>query len=253
VFSFPRLILFSLAVFGDVVRVLPKNKRQAWNFWFGNYDPLENLFSRKSFTNSVSRLLETERIEKTVEKGRVKIKVTSKGLKFLSLSLDLAKFQRRTWDKKWRMVIFDVEEKYRNQRNYLRRQLENLGFGMLQESVWISPFPIENELNELFVTWRLKGSLIASRSEILVGDQRHLAEEVWSLSRVKFRYLRLKNWWGSLGKISKNKLNAFKFQELFFQAMWLDPFLPTELLPDDWPFESTKKIYLKETLKELGR
>lgn len=251
--SLPRAILFSLAVFGDVVRILPQNKKQAWNFWFGDYRPMDRFFNRQSFTNTVSRLLVTQQIEKQVKNGRVKIKITPKGLKRLSLELDLEKFSRKKWDKKWRVVIFDVAEKRRKKRDYLREKLKSLGFGMLQESVWISPFPIENELIELFQTLNFKGEILVSRSEILVGDQKMIARNVWRLASINEEYKKLVVWWQRLPQERKNKAAASVFQRRYFGILWTDPFLPRELLPADWPADEVEKLYLKKVAKVLNR
>lgn len=54
------------------------------------------------------------------------------------------------WDRKWRVVIFDVWEKRKFERNRLRGMLEHVGFIKLQASVWVYPYPCE----ELFVYLR---------------------------------------------------------------------------------------------------
>ena len=54
------------------------------------------------------------------------------------------------WDKKWRLVMFDIPEKKKNSREVLREKLKELGFYMLQKSCFINPYPCENEIN--FIT-----------------------------------------------------------------------------------------------------
>jgi phenylacetic acid degradation operon negative regulatory protein len=49
----------------------------------------------------------------------------------------------RTWDGKWRMVLLDLPEDRKNEREALRYLLKKAGFSMLKNSVWISPFPFE--------------------------------------------------------------------------------------------------------------
>lgn len=53
------------------------------------------------------------------------------------------------WDKKWRVVIFDIPEKFKKARYALWSQLRNLGFYPLQRSVWVHPFPCEHEIKFL--------------------------------------------------------------------------------------------------------
>lgn len=45
------------------------------------------------------------------------------------------------WDKKWRLVFFDIPESRRTARNALSLKLNRLGFRKLQKSAWIHPFP----------------------------------------------------------------------------------------------------------------
>lgn len=47
---------------------------------------------------------------------------------------------KNKWDKKWRIIIFDIPEKQRRKRDGFRRDIQNLGFKKLQNSIWISPF-----------------------------------------------------------------------------------------------------------------
>lgn len=56
------------------------------------------------------------------------------------------------WDKKWRIVIFDIPERSRLSRERLRFFLKDLGFKMLQNSNWICPYgdfdEIQNYIKE---------------------------------------------------------------------------------------------------------
>ena len=48
------------------------------------------------------------------------------------------------------MVMFDVPEKYRKSRNLLKRILINLGYKLLQQSVWVSPYDVSEKTEQLF-------------------------------------------------------------------------------------------------------
>lgn len=52
---------------------------------------------------------------------------------------------RRRWDGRWRLVLFDVPEVRSSTRNKLRRYLQRRSFGYLQNSVWITPDPVQDE------------------------------------------------------------------------------------------------------------
>lgn len=48
------------------------------------------------------------------------------------------------WDGYWRMVMLDLPESRKSERNSLRYILKKAGFVMLKNSVWVSPFPLEH-------------------------------------------------------------------------------------------------------------
>jgi DNA-binding transcriptional regulator PaaX len=47
------------------------------------------------------------------------------------------------WDGKWRIVLLDLPEARKAEREALRYLLKKAGFIMLKNSAWISPFPFE--------------------------------------------------------------------------------------------------------------
>jgi len=51
------------------------------------------------------------------------------------------------WDKKWRIVCFDVSEKRKRSREKLRLLLRQVGFVRLQNSVWVFPYDVEEVIN----------------------------------------------------------------------------------------------------------
>ena len=51
------------------------------------------------------------------------------------------------WDKKWRIVLFDIPETRKKIRDALRQKLKNIGFLEFQKSVFIYPFPCRDEIN----------------------------------------------------------------------------------------------------------
>ncbi|MBP6962125.1 hypothetical protein KBB49_01165 [Candidatus Saccharibacteria bacterium] len=44
------------------------------------------------------------------------------------------------WDNRWRIVMFDIPETKREGRVMFTRRLQDLGFQLLQQSVWIHPY-----------------------------------------------------------------------------------------------------------------
>ncbi len=102
--------------------------------------------------------------------GGFRIELTEKGKK---LAEDLARREEvkpkrpRRWDRKWRVITFDVWERRRGVRDTLRRALEEFGFVKIQHSVWTYPFPCEKLLIFLRAHLKLgKGILYIVADEI---------------------------------------------------------------------------------------
>ncbi len=95
--------------------------------------------------STLSRLKDQGLIEFQKRKGKTFIRLTDKGeKKLLKYQLQEAFIPKpKKWDKKWRIVIFDIREDKRWIRDFLRKELVNLGFIKLQDSVWVHPYDCE--------------------------------------------------------------------------------------------------------------
>jgi len=66
------------------------------------------------------------------------------------LQIDNLKIAKpKKWDKKWRVVIFDIAQLKKLHREAFRGKLKELGFYPLQKSVWIHPFDCRDEIELL--------------------------------------------------------------------------------------------------------
>ena len=81
--------------------------------------------------------------------GVVSLVLTEKGRRLaLRYNPDhLAIKTPENWDKKWRLVMFDIPENKRGARDALRLKLKELGFKELQHSVFVYPYECANEIN----------------------------------------------------------------------------------------------------------
>ena len=82
---------------------------------------------------------------------QVYISLTEKGKKEAGwLQINALKIKKpKKWDKKWRIVIFDIAKLKKIQREAFRGKLKELGFKPLQKSVWIHPFDCKDEIELL--------------------------------------------------------------------------------------------------------
>lgn len=84
------------------------------------------------------------------EDGSINIIITEKGkLRALNYQLENIKNKKQKWDGKWRMVSFDMPEKFKRGRDALRQKLKKIGFYELQKSVFIVPYDCKEEIGLL--------------------------------------------------------------------------------------------------------
>lgn len=87
----------------------------------------------------------------TENNSEVTVRITNNGKKYLKTfdiyNMVLNKPAR--WDKKWRLVAFDIPEEHKSAREALRRKLKELNFIRFQDSVWITPYPCDDEIRFL--------------------------------------------------------------------------------------------------------
>jgi hypothetical protein len=84
------------------------------------------------------------------EDGNVKVKITQAGMiRVINYKLDSIKIIPKKWDKKWRVVIFDIPNNHRHLRDQFRMRLKQLSMYQLQESVFVSPYSCFDEIEFL--------------------------------------------------------------------------------------------------------
>ncbi len=64
------------------------------------------------------------------------------------------------WDKKWRILIFDIREEKKGLRDKIRRTLITIGFYRLQDSVWIYPYDCEDLITLLKTDFKIGKDLL---------------------------------------------------------------------------------------------
>jgi phenylacetic acid degradation operon negative regulatory protein len=152
-------------------------------------------------------------------------------------------FWARKWDGYWRMVLFDVPTGQNAQREKLRRYLRDKGFGCLQNSVWISPDPLEQEREILSGGTINVESLVLLEARPCAGESDvEIASGAWDFERINRRYAahlkvleeRPK---GSLQPDATRKSLlrwASVEREAWLDAVTNDPLLPARILPYDY-------------------
>jgi len=113
--------------------------------------------------------------------GSITMILTDKGkLKTLTYRFEEMRVDKKNWDGKWRLLVFDIPEKIKQGRNALREKIKELGFYELQKSVFIFPFNCKDEIDFIIEFFNLRKYV---RFGILdtIDNEKHL-KTIFSLS-----------------------------------------------------------------------
>lgn len=66
----------------------------------------------------------------------------------------------KQWDRKWRVLIFDIPERKRNLRDKVRLTLSSIGFKRLQHSVWVYPHDCEDLITLIKADFKIGKELL---------------------------------------------------------------------------------------------
>lgn len=117
-----------------------KNEREAWK-----------RFNIPYLKRTLYRLEKHKFVETDEEDGMQIIKITKKGRhKILKMALDELSIKKpKIWDRKWRLVSFDLPEKIADTRKVLVEYLSVWGFYPLHKSVYLHAYPCLKEVGFL--------------------------------------------------------------------------------------------------------
>ena len=119
------------------------------------------------------RLVERGLVKFTNRDGKKYMEITPAGTRELFRTQEenvLHERARKRWDKRWRMVVFDIPEKYRATRDKLRLTLRSLGFVQLQASVWVYPYDCEDLIVLLKADFRIGKDLLYIIADTVEND-----------------------------------------------------------------------------------
>ena len=145
--------------------------------WHGFKDPLEMLFpdiwgmrdylweqykkqnknraTKKRFSRMISYFKTRGYLNVKDLKNRKAVIITPKGTeKVLATELKFGDKEKRK-DEKWQMIFFDIPEKRRKDRDRLRKYLGYLGYKKLQQSIWVCPYDVLRETQQIIKNYKL--------------------------------------------------------------------------------------------------
>lgn len=164
-------------------------------------------------------------------------------------------FGHGEWDGRWTVLTYSIPEEQREARDRLRRDLSWLGFGSLTAGVYLSPWQHPEDLHRLVERYRRFGHMQVFRSDNAgPDDDRALVARCWNLDAVGAAYREfLAEWEPALQRFQAGEggelSDEARFTERYLLAHsyerfpLLDPGLPRQLLPPDWPGHRAAAVF----------
>lgn len=147
-------------------------------------------------------------------------------------------------DDGWVMAVFSVPEQERSRRHELRSRLTWLGFGTAAPGVWIAPAHLFDQTRDTINRLGLAGYVTLFQAEHLAfADLRATVASWWDLEGLHRlyddfladQYPVLRYWCQGAGDERRAFADYVQALHQWRRLPFLDPGLPAEVLPDDWP------------------
>ena len=228
-----------VAWYGDIM--LTNGKSLGWSRTFP---------SRHAYYNAKRRLAKNGLIAyRRRGDNEPVLTLTEEGDRRLSDAYRPKHFWQKKWKGIWYVLMYDVPERQRSVRDALRGFLVRLRMGCLQKSVWVSPYDIRPEYDDLVKTAGIDWVAFLFEAQTVLGQgAESVVEAAWNFERlgiIQDRYLR--TYTDNLIAIQAPALSCEELQDIareeaeaYLSAMAEDPLLPQVLHP---PYYRGPKVF----------
>lgn len=243
-----------LTLYGDYVR------HRGGEIGIGSLIKLLSHFglSEQSIRSSVSRMCRAGILKVRRNKSRSYYSLTEEGLAMMQ------KGERRIFDRKrakwngfWNIVVYYIPEENREARDRLRQELAWMGFGPLSTATWISPHDLTDEVKELAEKLKVKQYIQVFQTRCQnTNDPESIVSRCWDLGKIRKRYAHfIKEYHERMEAYQKRIADGvsiepseyfverFKLIDDYRRLPYLDPDLPEELLPVNWPRSEATELF----------
>jgi phenylacetic acid degradation operon negative regulatory protein len=150
-----------------------------------------------------------------------------------------------TWDGRFLLVLVRVPERDRSIRHLLRSRLGWAGFGNPDPGLWISTHTDRlHEVVELLSAAEITDARVFFAEHAAGADLASMVRQAWDLDVVRLKYEAFLNEFASAR--SRDPLaRLLELVHAWRRFPSIDPALPRELLPANWPGERAARLFAK--------
>lgn len=231
-------------------------------------DSFESWVYRNGFNRQLAELERRKLVESSLAPARGReasdrvLRLTEAGRLHVLGGRDPEAAWRRSWDGRWRLVLFDLPALEGTKRNQLREFLRSCGFGWLQKSVWISPHPLKEQsvlLDEARINVE---SLIFLEARPSAGEtDEEIVSGAWDFEEINRLYSNYRTVLEAFpGKLMLDKSGAQELRRwaateriAWLEAISADPLLPRRLLPQGYRGREAWRLRIKTLRAAAGQ
>jgi phenylacetic acid degradation operon negative regulatory protein len=238
----PRSLMFTL--YGEYIQ------HYGDEVWVGSLIQLMNRFgvSESSVRGAIFRMVKQNYLKARKVQNKSYYSLTEEGKRNIKDGVRRVYSPRNyVWDKKWRILTYSFPEEKRELRNQIRNELNWMGFGLITNSTWITPKPIEKQIINLIDTYESEEYItLFSSSDIVSHSIEHIINKGWDLKDVSDQYNIFIDKYTPIQEELREKAfnNTLTDEQCYIERtalvheyrkfLFRDPGFPLELVPSYW-------------------
>jgi DNA-binding transcriptional regulator PaaX len=184
-------------------------------------------------------------IKRSPKRTALEIKITKLGRQRIN-EIVPTYHNNRPWDGHVYLISYDIPTQANHQRNLLRNYLKRIGCGLLQESLWITPYNPTDIVKEFISDHKTPGTILISKlgHDGSIGDEnlKDLIIKVYKLDNLAKQYQKFIKKCITYEKTAKMMLII-----KYYSILKDDPQLPFQLMPPNFPDRKAYNAYVRLT------
>jgi phenylacetic acid degradation operon negative regulatory protein len=227
--------------------------------WVGSLIQLMNKFgvSESSVRGAIFRMVQKNLLQVRKIGNKSYYSLTDQGKRRIEDGVKrVYTTQSQTWDGMWRILTYSFPEEKRELRNEVRKELNWTGFGVISNSTWVSPNPLEEQVLELIQSYKIEDyTFLFSSSSIISHDNQSIINKGWDLQAISDEYdIFIDKYTPIFESLCDKALNnTLTDDECFIERTTLvhqyrkflfkDPGFPRDLLPKKWSGTKARELF----------
>lgn len=157
-------------------------------------------------------------------------------------------------DSRWCAVSFSIPEENRHLRHQLRRRLHWIGCGTVSPALWICPAYLTDEVEEILHDLGLRehSTVFITERPRVAGDLREAVAAWWDLDELRGHHEDFLTQHAPDGLVPvESPVSSRDAFAIYIRSVdtwriipYIDPGLPADLLPADWPGDESNALLL---------